>query len=70
MSLYMVYAKLLMNPSFWIFSTIITAAALLPDFTIRAFSVLNLGTGKFFPGNAKMSTNRKVGPLLSQTTYL
>ncbi|XP_070504807.1 phospholipid-transporting ATPase IF isoform X2 [Chironomus tepperi] len=70
MSLYMVYAKLLMNPSFWIFSTIITAAALLPDFTIRAFNILNLGPGRFFPGNARMATSRKVGPLLSQTTYL
>jgi hypothetical protein len=71
MNLFMVYTKMLTSTIFWILSTVIIVASLLPDFSFRAFTTINIGVGSIFPGNARMGTKkRKIAPLTHETTYL
>ena len=69
MNLYMVYSRLLSSSFFWILSTLIVVAGLLPDLFFKALEALNFKLRTIFPGNDKMGT-RKRGPKLIQTTYL
>lgn len=72
MNLYHVYTKLLSSGSFWILSSVAMVAGLLPDYTLKAISALDIKLKKLYPGNSQMGTRRskKVAPIDSQTTYL
>jgi len=52
----MVYTYLLSSLSFWVVSLIITVAGLLPDFTFKAFELVQSEIRTLFPGNDKMGT--------------
>lgn len=68
-NLYMVYSNLLSSSMFWLLSTLIVVAGLLPDLFFKALEALNLKFRTVFPGNETMGT-KKVGPKLVQSTYL
>jgi hypothetical protein len=73
MNLYFVYTKLLSSASFWILSTVVTVAALLPDFTFKAMEALNIMPKTIYPGNEeykrrKLLKNRDCDT--TETTYL
>lgn len=69
MNLFMVYSNLLSSSFFWILSTLIIVAGLLPDLFFKACEALNFRFRTVFPGNHAMGT-KKTGPKLIQTTYL
>lgn len=68
MNLFMVYSHLLSSSFFWILSTLIIVAGLLPDLFFKALEALNFRLRTIFPGNEAMGT-KKLGSKL-QTTYL
>jgi hypothetical protein len=65
----MVYSNLLSSSFFWILSTLIVIAGLLPDLFVKALEALKVRFRTIYPGNAYMGT-QKLGPKLVQTTYL
>lgn len=69
MNLYMVYSNLLSSSFFWLSSTLIIIAGLLPDLFFKALEAINLKFKTIFPGNESMGTKKKRQKLI-QTTYL
>jgi hypothetical protein len=69
MNLFMVYSNLVSSSFFWVLSTLIIVAALLPDLFLKALEALNFRFRTIFPGNEPMGT-KKFGTKLVQTTYL
>lgn len=69
MNLFMVYSKLLSSSFFWVLSTLIIVAGLLPDLFFKALEALNVRFRTVFPGNDAMGTKKR-GPKFIQTTYL
>jgi hypothetical protein len=69
MNLFMVYSNLVSSSFFWVLSTLIIVAGLLPDLFFKALEALDFRFRTIFPGNEPMGT-KKFGPKLTQTTYL
>lgn len=73
MNLYNVYTMLLQSASFWVLTSVVTVAALLPDFTFKTMEALRILPKTIYPGNdeykrRKLLKNR--GFDTTETTYL
>lgn len=54
-----VYNNLLASPMFWLLSTLVIIACLVPDYAIKVCKVLNLRVNHFYPGSREQARQKK-----------